>query len=260
MGAPRIKIESLIGKKFGLLTVTGSPPRTPNGRLLLTCTCDCGKSHTVRHCAITGNSKRSTRSCGCAGGYHVVKDLVGRTYGRLTIMERFGTAPDGHAMWMCSCSCAPDKTTVVSSNNILTGNTRSCGCFMRERVSDARRKAPGQSGRNNLLHAYKKSAASRGHEWALTDAQFDSLTKSTCAYCGVVPRQASTSGGCTESGIRHSQYIYNGIDRVDNSLGYISSNVVPCCGVCNRAKGNMRHSDWRDYLKRISFVPARRKA
>jgi hypothetical protein len=24
-----------------------------------------------------------------------------------------------------------------------------------------------------------------------------------------------------------------GIDRVDNSIGYVTSNIVPCCQICN---------------------------
>ena len=31
----------------------------------------------------------------------------------------------------------------------------------------------------------------------------------------------------------------NGIDRIDNALGYIESNVVACCPICNLAKRNL---------------------
>ena len=34
----------------------------------------------------------------------------------------------------------------------------------------------------------------------------------------------------------HSKFIYNGIDRIDNSKGYEKYNSVSCCEKCNRMK------------------------
>jgi len=31
---------------------------------------------------------------------------------------------------------------------------------------------------------------------------------------------------------------YQGIDRINNNVGYESGNCVPCCNICNRAKLN----------------------
>lgn len=36
----------------------------------------------------------------------------------------------------------------------------------------------------------------------------------------------------------------SGLDRTDNSKGYLIKNVVPCCGICNSIKGsNLTHSE-----------------
>ncbi len=36
----------------------------------------------------------------------------------------------------------------------------------------------------------------------------------------------------------------SGMDRVDNSIGYLISNVVPCCTVCNKIRGdNLTHEE-----------------
>lgn len=59
-------------------------------------------------------------------------DLTGQKRGRLTVIERSGTAASGHALWLCKCDCG--NTYVVSSNQLGSG-TKSCGCLQRERAS-----------------------------------------------------------------------------------------------------------------------------
>lgn len=34
----------------------------------------------------------------------------------------------------------------------------------------------------------------------------------------------------------HGHYEYNGVDRLDNALGYTRENCVPACRPCNAAK------------------------
>lgn len=60
-------------------------------------------------------------------------DLTGQRFGRLTVIDRAGTAPSGHALWFCQCDCGEYKT--LSSNQLNTG-TKSCGCLQRERASE----------------------------------------------------------------------------------------------------------------------------
>lgn len=46
-------------------------------------------------------------------------------------------------------------------------------------------------------------------------------------------------------------FVYNGIDRVDNSVGYVLSNCVPCCSTCNRMKGTMSSEEFKEKIKLI---------
>lgn len=57
-------------------------------------------------------------------------NLVGQIFGRLTVIERAENANDGHARWLCECECG--KTTIVNSNVLKKGHTKSCGCLNRE--------------------------------------------------------------------------------------------------------------------------------
>jgi hypothetical protein len=78
-----------------------------------------------------------------------VTDLRGRTFGRLTISRHAEPViRNGRACWPCSCECGNAK--LVSSKNLIAGNTVSCGCWRadpnlrqgaRMKVSPRRRRA-----------------------------------------------------------------------------------------------------------------------
>lgn len=56
-------------------------------------------------------------------GKHV-RDIVGKKFGRLTVLRR--SALPGRIRWLCACECG--KEVDVFSFNLVRGNTVSCGC------------------------------------------------------------------------------------------------------------------------------------
>lgn len=50
-----------------------------------------------------------------------------------------------------------------------------------------------------------------------------------CFYCNRTGVNLHRDKNREHTGV----YAYNGLDRIDNNIGYIKSNVVPCCGPCN---------------------------
>ena len=63
-----------------------------------------------------------------------VKDLTGRTFGRLFVTGL--NHVNIRAYWYCLCNCG--RTVSVHSNALQTGNTRSCGCLSRELLQKRR--------------------------------------------------------------------------------------------------------------------------
>lgn len=63
-----------------------------------------------------------------------MRDVVGKTFGRLTVVERAveRAAPGARrrARWVCRCVCG--QTTVVLQQNLAKGTTQSCGCLRRD--------------------------------------------------------------------------------------------------------------------------------
>lgn len=57
-------------------------------------------------------------------------DHTGKVFGRLKAIKRVGSTPKGRAIWLCECSCGNMKE--IDSANLITGNTKSCGCLKRK--------------------------------------------------------------------------------------------------------------------------------
>ena len=59
-----------------------------------------------------------------------IKDLTGQRFGRLVAVELSKEKTGRNACWVCMCDCGNYKT--VSSSHLVSGRTRSCGCYMNE--------------------------------------------------------------------------------------------------------------------------------
>lgn len=78
--------------------------------------------------ANSSNLKRGhVTSCGC----NRTEDLTGQRFGRLTVLYQVKrkAQPDGQmpTRWKCKCDCG--YYTVVTTGNLKSGHTTSCGCL-----------------------------------------------------------------------------------------------------------------------------------
>lgn len=62
-------------------------------------------------------------------------DLTGQKFGRLIVLNECITDKNGRCVWKCRCDCG--HTTTVSSGNLRSGHTQSCGCLWKETVPGA---------------------------------------------------------------------------------------------------------------------------
>lgn len=59
-----------------------------------------------------------------------VINLLGRKFGRLTVISRASNNKHGKARWLCQCECG--KRKAILANSLLSGKTKSCGCYRKE--------------------------------------------------------------------------------------------------------------------------------
>lgn len=60
-------------------------------------------------------------------------DRTGMRYGRLLVIRRAGTDKLKKVIWECKCDCG--NLTVVTSGSLATGNTSSCGCYLKDVIT-----------------------------------------------------------------------------------------------------------------------------
>lgn len=175
-------------------------------------------------------------------------DLTGQRFGKLTVIEFAGKDDSKYRyrQWKCVCDCG--KTKVVTYRDLKRDQCKSCGCMMRAGLAKGgmNKRDYGEARFNDLFLSYKRSATNRGYIFKLTREEFRTLTKGDCYYCGQEPSQIVKAG----HGV-NGEYIYNGIDRIDNSIGYLSSNVRTCCKQCNIAKGVLTEDEFMTWAKRL---------
>lgn len=72
---------------------------------------------------------------------------------------------------------------------------------------------------------YKRDAKKKNRSFEITFEQFMTFWQKPCIY-----------GGCSIETI--------GLDRIDSSLGYIISNIAPCCKTHNSMKSNLTQEEF----------------
>lgn len=125
----------LTGCKCGKLTVLGRSENyiSPSGdqNTQWRCLCDCGNEVVVSQANLRNGT---TKSCGCfrkeKSSKRFLENLTGRRFGKLVVVDRADNLkhPNGSysVQWNCICDCG--TKIVVTSGNLKSGHTISCGC------------------------------------------------------------------------------------------------------------------------------------
>lgn len=152
-----------------------------------------------------------------------ILNLIGQQFGRLTVKARLGIrAVNGrtHLYWSCICVCG--KQTETSSYSLRSGNTRSCGCLIRDTMSEiGKRKKPPKmllnlKGRTfGYLTALEPTSGRRtgavdwkcickcGKEMLVPSTY---LTNSYVKSCGCIRKDAQVTHGASHKGEWTTEY------------------------------------------------------
>lgn len=179
----------------------------------------------------------------------ILKD--GTKFGKLTVIGESYRKKHKHSTWLCLCECA--KKVIVRTTHLLEGRVLSCGCAWHPLKSIESDK----TALKDLYRSYKSTAKKKGHLFELDLDVFKELTQSVCFYCNKSPNSVRKPHPRNNNTVyRPTQltpYIYNGIDRKNNSMGYSRDNCVPCCKECNFLKSNRNLDEFIALIRTIEL-------
>lgn len=167
-----------------------------------------------------------------------IEKYVGKRFNRFTVLEFVRREGSTVYFFKCKCDCGTVGEYRIGSLVSKTG-TVSCGCFTRERNATAhtgntyRRLGFSEGAANRLFDRYKADAIKKGVSFELDKDAFLSLSKGECFYCKTPPAQIHVARN------GYGNYVFNGVDRVNNAVGYKKENCVSCCKRCNGIKNGV---------------------
>lgn len=255
-----MSVVNLEQRRFEKLTVSTRCGSNRRGDALWRCLCDCGNETVVKTNNLTSGK---TKSCGClyrtgkgkSGRIpHNRQDYSGRRFGRWLVQSLshrdYDARGDTRTFYNCVCDCGTER--IVATVSLVTAQSKSCGCLHKEvarengKKNGGSQKLPmGEAAFNQLYGRYKHSAKRCGRTFSISKDLFRTLTEGRCHYCNAAPSKIAGMKG------NHGMYIYNGIDRIDNEVGYEPSNCVSCCATCNYMKRDIDYVVFTTWIKGV---------
>lgn len=175
------------------------------------------------------------------------KDLTGQKFGKLTVLHVSDQSTPMKIKFYCQCDCG--NFTHSRSNALQSGRAASCGCMaiINSRIASNNKSAAyyPKAHVNEVYLQYKHGARRKNLLFELSIEYLQILISRPCYYCGMLDSNTVTKNG--------KGFDYNGIDRVDNTKGYIEDNVVTACITCNMMKRDMPYKDWNEWLRRVTI-------
>lgn len=83
-------------------------------------------------------------------------NIINTKFGRLTVIKKISKVGEKNSRWLCQCECG--KKTNVNRCDLITGNTKSCGCYAKDSASK-RSKTHGMS--STVIYARWRSMLNR---------------------------------------------------------------------------------------------------
>ena len=135
--------------------------------------------------------------------------------------------------WHCLCTCG--RIRYIRSKDLYNKKITKCKC------EESKNLLPNDMGaKRRIYNQYELKAKSRSLIFELTFEQFCDLITQNCFYCGEEHSNKMIR--------RNRSFSYNGIDRIDNNIGYTKTNSITCCKYCNSSKLDKSIEDFIDHL------------
>ena len=150
----------------------------------------------------------------------ILRDLRKIKFDRLTPIRIVGRNNLKQVLWLCSCSCG--EKVVIPAGNLITGNSKSCGCLQRELAAVTAKRV-------NTVHGHSRrgSKSPEYSSWSSMRNRCLNPNNEAYEYYGgrgitVCERWNSFANFLEDVGTRPAG---KSIDRINNDGNYEPNNV-----------------------------------
>lgn len=170
-----------------------------------------------------------------------MKNITGERFGKLTAIKfirvenKYGK---NRMLWGFKCDCG-NYIEKLNTSALKRPKTMSCGCSSLSKRMDV------ESGVRRIMKIYQTRAVKNNLEFSLSYDRFKELIQSNCNYCG------EKGVNFVMDKFKNIVIYYNGIDRMNNLLGYSEANSITACKVCNFSKGTKNQEDFKKYIIKV---------
>jgi hypothetical protein len=161
-------------------------------------------------------------------------EIIGKTFGKLTVIERAENRNTRQSWWTCRCDCG--KETEIRGLKLVSGHTKSCGCLKSSKPASNFKGYMDIAGKywSRLMRHAKtrdlKFEISLEDAWKIFENQ-----KGKCALTGL---EITLNRNLEESYQKINRQTAS-LDRIDSNKHYVADNIQWVHIDVNRMKNNL---------------------
>jgi len=114
------------------------------------------------------------------------KNLIEMKFGKLTVIKKV-PKPENRknrgSYWLCKCECGSEKEIILSTSELTSGNTASCGCIKSDRLKEYNKNTKKKYNTYDLSGEYGIGYTSKGEKFYFDLEDYDKI-KDICWYIG----------------------------------------------------------------------------
>lgn len=177
--------------------------------------------------------------------------ISGKQFGLLTVTDvrqvRYGSKNRSSYKAMCVCTCG--RTCEVFAYSLIRGHTISCGCDKSRYVKMTGQRNYRFKGyaeiRAAFWNGYRESAKTRGLSFSITMREAWDIYIQQGGRCAL-------SGVSLCFGVGRLGNTTASMDRIDNNLGYVASNVQWVHKVINIMRNKLTVPEFKEWCARVA--------
>lgn len=189
-------------------------------------------------------------------GRNHIDELKDKKFNKLTILYEVEKSPTGKRRIATVCDCNPNVIKIIELQNILSGSTKSCGCYNLQCMQRRGKDSPTYTGCDFISGKYwstvKRGARKRSLEFSITIEYARNLflkQNRKCALSGIeliFPTSSTTYNGTAS------------FDRINSDLGYIEGNCQWVHKDINIMKMHFQEDYFIDICHKIAEIHPKR--